>query len=587
MSQEKHLLLKSNFCFLLGFCAMPPISSEVMSLGAFLCCGDSFIVPLYQRNYSWDEEQYELFWEDISKTFEGDAREYFLGSIVINKGEGPGLVVIDGQQRIITTSVLISALRCHLLRLGHEGLGKQLEEKFLLSASDGRALPSPRIVLNKHDRVFYERHIVITSSMLELEQLRNDDSLQPSNRFMAQCFCFMYRRLGEFLSSGWSIERLNNAVISALNEKNFIIRLDVRDDYDAFMLFETLNDRGLELSEADLLKNHLFARAGAFLDDVQNAWDFVEENLHNERVLKMVRHHWLSSRGQIGKRGLYADIKSEVRGPLQALSYASELSQASEYYAALRDAKHHIWSTFPAEEQSALRDHIEAAGVLRSDQLFVVLLAAIEVDPRNFVDLLKMMTCFTFRYTTICNMSSSRLTPVFINIAQHIRETGKVDVKSIFDLFLSKLYPSDSLFHSAFSRKTIRHNGLARYILGRLNSYLSPVQGGLTGTASPPTDLEHILPKRFSQEWTIQRKDFPGGPERYVHRLGNLTLVTPELNQKLGNSSFDVKRAAFARDRLRITDMVVEAGRWTAEEIKRRQNWMAGLAIKIWRCAPE
>src|SRR4030042_636764 len=98
------------------------ISSQVISLGSLLRVGDSYVVPPYQRNYAWDESQFGVFWSDVSKTFSGAVPEYFLGSIVINNSQAPEHVVIDGQQRLITTAVLISALRSHLKAAGNTKL---------------------------------------------------------------------------------------------------------------------------------------------------------------------------------------------------------------------------------------------------------------------------------------------------------------------------------------------------------------------------------------------------------------------------------------------------------------------------------
>jgi len=201
----------------------------------------------------------------------------------------------------------------------------------------------------------------------------------------------------------------------------------VRSDYDAFVLFETLNDRGLSLSESDLLKNHLLAAAGPHLKETQADWETIEGNLGGERLLKFVRHHWLSSRGMTSRAGLYPDIKRMISSPEAVAAYTEELCAASEYYDALRDPGSRIWASFGPGHQTGLRERVECLGLLRSDQIFVVLLAALETDPEGFPDLLDMLISFTFRYTTICNQSPSALLPVFIAAARHIRDTGRVD----------------------------------------------------------------------------------------------------------------------------------------------------------------
>ena len=563
---------------------MAPISSQVTSLGQFLRREKAFVVPRFQRNYAWEEDHVEIFWRDIFSIFAHEDADYFLGAIVVRHCDTDGPIVIDGQQRLITVSILLAALRSVLEEAGSENDVRDAVHELLVAGDAGRDAYAPRILLNSADRGFYDRYIMGQCPVDEMMRLRRDDSLPLSNRLLADCFCFMHRQLQAFIAEDWHATDLARAVLHAIDEKIFIIRLDVRSDYDAFVLFETLNDRGLSLSEADLLKNHLLAAAGARLKETQADWETIEGHLGGERLLKFVRHHWLSSRGMTSRAGLYPDIKRMVSTPEAVAAYTEELCAASEYYDALRDPISRIWSGFEPEKQEALRERIECLRLLRSDQIFVVLLAALETDPDGFPGLLDVLISFTFRYTTICNLSPSALLPVFIAAAQHIREMGRADPQDVFARFLGPLYPDDSQFHSAFSRKTIRYNGLARYILNCLNAHLS-VTGGKGGDVpASATDLEHILPKRFQRNWQVARKDFPGGPEKYVHRLGNMTLLTSNLNRELGNQPFEVKREAFAQESLDITRVIASEPQWTAEAIGRRQNWMAGMAIKIWRC---
>ena len=561
---------------------MAPVSSEVTSLGRFLRGERAFIVPRFQRHYSWDEDHVEIFWRDIFNIFAEDEGDYFLGAIVVRHCDPDGPIVIDGQQRLITVSILLAALRSILGQSGGADDVAQGVRAFLVAGDGEQDASAPRIMLNRADRSFYDRYIVGESRVDELMRMRRDDSLPLSNRLLADCFCFMHRQLQRFTAREWTAEELARAVLKAIDEKIYVIRLDVRTDYDAFVLFETLNDRGLSLSESDLLKNHLLAAAGPHLKDTQADWDTIEGNLGGERLLKFVRHHWLSSRGMTSRAGLYPDIKRAVSTADAVAAYTEELCAASEYYDALRDPNSRIWAAFGPGRQGRLRERIDCLRLLRSDQIFVVLLAALETDREGFPALLGTLISFTFRYTTICNLSPSALLPAFIEAAQHIRGTGRADSEDIFRRFLSPLYPGDSQFHSAFSRKTIRYNGLARYILTKLNDHITGWDSA--ENRHPITDLEHILPKRFQRNWTVDRKDFPGGAEKYVHRLGNMTLLTTNLNRELGNQPYEVKREAFRQETLDITRMIADEPRWTADAIGRRQNWMAGLAIKIWRC---
>jgi hypothetical protein len=545
--------------------------------------GDTYIVPPYQRNYAWDESQFGVFWSDIAKTFAGATPEYFLGSVVINNSQAPELVVIDGQQRLITTAVLISALRSHLKAEGRSNFASLIEQDFLIKSDYKRQLFTPSLILNKTDKAFYENYIFHSRPIAEMRRLADDETLSPSNRLLADCFCYMYAKIAAICQESEDVEKTAQSIIDSLNHRVFVIRIDVKDDYNAFVLFETLNDRGLELSEADLLKNHLFSISRERLVQAQGNWELMEHNLGSERLIKFVRHHWLSRQGSIGERGLYSDIKASIATPEDVTAYSESLCETSDYYAALCEARHHLWANFAHEKQPLLRELIETIDILRADQLFIVLLAGLETDRHNFAQLARMMVNFTLRYTTICNLSPSNLLAPFTHAAREIRTKGVIDTAQLFRNHLAPLYPEDSQFHSAFSRKVLRNNAQARFILAKINDYLSPNPSLRTQADPFATDLEHILPKRFDNSWEATRRDFPGGADKYVYRLGNMTLIAAKLNRELGNADFETKKRVFASDCLAITQRVVNAKKWTADEIKSRQNWLASIACKIWR----
>jgi hypothetical protein len=548
---------------------MTSISSQVISLGSLLGNGDIYVVPPYQRNYAWEEDQYSAFWSDISKTFAADSglREYFMGSLVINNSLAPQLRVIDGQQRLITTAVLIAALRGHLLAADE--------------TEAAMSIATPRLVLNKTDKAFYDEYVLSTRFISEIAGEADNDERPHSNRLIAECFCFMHGRIDDLCAEGQPVAQLADAIMKSLNERVLVIRIDVKDDYNAFLLFETLNDRGLELSEADLLKNHLFAVSEECLTEMQGSWDMMEQNLGTERLIKFVRHHWLSTRGPFSERGLYSDIKGSISTVDTAVAYIDDLCDASEDYAALMSSRHCLWNEFPVEEQTQIRELIDTIELLRPEQLFIVLLAALSVDRGGFLALMRMLVNFTFRYSTICSLTPSGILQPFVNMAREIRDTQKVETRALFQKHLSALYPDDSQFHSAFSRKIVRGNAQARYILKKINELLAPSPA--PRAEGDPFDLEHILPKRYGTVWEGLRREFPGGIDKYVYRLGNMTLISARLNRNVGNAEFATKKKAYAADCMTITRKVLDAEKWTAEEIKNRQNWLAALACKIWR----
>ena len=168
------------------------------------------------------------------------------------------------------------------------------------------------------------------------------------------------------------------------------------------------------------------------------------------------------------------------------------------------------------------------------------------------------------------------------NAAHIIRQEGPLSAEDIFTRCFADLYPNDSQFLSTFSKKSIRITALARHILTEINNNLNGQQNNIREN-SHEFDLEHILPKKFKDHWQKNAEDFPGGPHKYIHRLGNMTLIAPELNRKLGNADFKVKKDVYKTNCLDITKRILEEPHWSADAINRRQNWLANEAAKIWR----
>ncbi len=559
------------------------IACQVTTVGNLLRVGDTYNIPPFQRNYAWDEEQFANFWTDISRTFDAGAQDYLLGSIVLNTSQAPDLLVVDGQQRLTTASILVSALRSHLLDQDQNALARMIENDFLARSDYQQQLFLPCLSLNGHDKSFYIDYLFYNRPVGEIARLAQDEDLPPSNRLLARCFMYMHEKIAERCQFGDAVDNLARAIIEAFNRKLILIRIDVQDDQNAFLLFEALNERGKDLSKFDLLKNHLYLTSGEALRAVQSNWEIMSQNLEYKRTVKFLRHHWMSNKGPVTERDLFGRIKSEIRTPLQAENYTLELCSSSDLYSAFIAPDHHIWSEFSNDDRHTIRRLIERIELFNAEQLFIVLLAALESNRRHFVDILRMLTTFTFRYSTICGFGAANLMSAFVDCARSLRTGDGVTANDLFRAHLAKFYPTNSQFHSAFTRKATRSNALARYILAELNDFLSDSVSMQTQTDPFATDLEHILPKKHDASWKCGRKNFPGGPDRYIFRLGNMTLISTKLNQDIGNADFATKKKAYARDCLDITKQILTEKHWTSAEITRRQNWMASVAVKVWR----
>ncbi|MEM7621147.1 MAG: DUF262 domain-containing HNH endonuclease family protein [Pseudomonadota bacterium] len=561
---------------------MKSFSCHATTVGELLRACDTYMVPTFQRYYAWDIGNFSDFWTDISSTFLETSGEYLLGSVFFNNNMAPDLIIIDGQQRLTTASILLCALRNHLREHNFKEDADALEEKFLINVKDALQHFTPKLMLNGYDKDFYENYIFKNCSPEDAKLLVKGGRVPTSNKFLSSCYTFMHRKIEELCLEGWDIKKLADAIISSYDNKLVMIRIDVKNHQDAFLLFETLNERGRELSKFDLLKNHLFSISEERLRIVRSNWDIISQNLGFQRTVKFIRHHWMSTHGDVREKELFNKIQSAITTPLDAETYTSELLEPSGIYGAFFDHDHHVWHKFAKGNKHKLHSLLERIKILQAEQLFIVMLAVLDVAPEACTKMLELLSVLTLRYNTICGLPAANLTPVYIGAAHYIRQTQTCDPQEIFDKFFTHLYPDDQTFCPAFAKKATKDKALARYLLTEINNKLDGRISMKTQTNTTVTDLEHILPHKYEAHWECSQNDFPAGPEAYVNMIGNMTLLSSKLNQDIGNADFSTKKKAYIEDTIAITEDVIKEPVWRAEEILKRQENMANQAVKIW-----
>lgn len=579
------------------------ITCEVVTLGQLIRRAEKFIIPPFQRNYAWSERQYGAFWNDLAQTFTERGDDYFLGAVVlkpvVEDGGRQHFIVIDGQQRLTTTAIMLAALRHHLRTRNADVCAEQLETAFLKGGGAAGA-GGPRLHLNAANRSTYEDYIYRFEDIKRINDGKKGRVYSNTNALMLNCFGYMHKQIAKVRHEhSLTIEALFDQIIQSLEARITLINISVKDDAKAYVLFETLNERGLELSQFDLLKNYLLTAAEPHVAKALDCWNRVETNLQNQSIGDFMRQYMSSQGKTIGERQLFKALRKSVTGSRQAVDYLQRLADASHFYAALNEPDHNLWQSFSAPQQAKLRDAVKALRSIGAQQAFVPLIAAVEVwaeDRRasgHLAGVFAMFAAFTIRYTAICGLPPNRLTKPYVRAAAFIRHEKSLEPELLFSKFLAGLYPDDEAFTAAFRTKTSDEYALCRYLLAKINDHLPDSHQGATGrgvsgqgslTSTQTTSIDHILPQNPSAEWLKARRHFRGGFKAYINRLGNMTLLTPEQNQKIGNGGFQRKREVFASDTLAITRQVAEAEQWTPREIEKRQRWMAQIAAAIWRC---
>jgi hypothetical protein len=572
---------------------MPPsISCRVVTLGGLFKEAEQFVIPPYQRNYAWGEKQYGAFWNDLARTFQDGAQNCFLGAVVLKAesegAQGRALTVIDGQQRLTTVAILASALRHFMIGRGAPALAARVERAFLNGGRDADGNLLPRLRLNAANNAVFRDHILDRPDLAAMHELRKGKSASNTNALLLSCFVYMHKRIEELAAAASGVEEAAAMLLRSLAERMTLIDIGVKDDYDAMMLFERLNERGLDLSQIDIIKNFVLMTARPLSHRAQGAWLDIEDQLRSVSLAVFARQHWSSFGKPVEEKQLLSALKAKVSNSRDALAYIDSLARAAPRYAAMSNPAHAYWGAYPAELRASISREIAALGHLGLQQPYVPLLAALEIcetddrEHRHLPPLIAMLTAFSFRYATICARPSGSLAAAYARVAAMIRAESCLDPDAIFNAQLRQLYPPDETFALQFRTKTSQDNAACRHILSRINAAVDPDNGGDADPAA--YSIDHILPQNPGPAWLKMRRHYRPNFRAHVYRLGNMALLTPSENQRAGNAAFAEKRLVYAGHALAVNRQIAEAEIWTPREIDKRQRWLAALAVRIWRC---
>jgi hypothetical protein len=292
-------------------------------------------VPRYQRSYAWKKQNVEQFFDDIAGALDEGEPEYFLGSIVL-AGSNGAVEVVDGQQRLATSIILAAAIRDQLLEMGETERAGKVSDDYLAKV-DRRTLDlEPRLKLNDIDHPFFQNAILLKPDDRKQGPMPQRES---HRRIQAAMDVAAERAKAIAKSAGTNAVSKLLDWTDYLDKKAKVIKVNVRDDANAFTIFETLNDRGLTLAISDLLKNFLFSRAVDRIAEVQAAWMAMQgvlETVSDEDVIvDFIRHLWSYQYGLTREKQLYMRIKEKTRTKSDAVKLATTLESTAHVYVGL------------------------------------------------------------------------------------------------------------------------------------------------------------------------------------------------------------------------------------------------------------
>lgn len=533
-----------------------------------------FRVPAYQRSFAWEPEHVQALLADIHEAIKSKEKEYFLGSIVVTGPVERRYEVVDGQQRLTSVSLLISAIRDKFRDNNDHEAETSIRNDFLANVDRKTKEREPKLTLNEVDNELYQEL---------LEDKRVIDALryprQSHKRLMAAADC-MRKYIDDICEDAPDPEDALHDWLDYLESNLKVILVTAPDDSNAFVIFETLNDRGLELAISDLLKNYLFHRSGEKLEETKNRWLTMVATLESASddplVVTYLRHFAMSKYGLIREKDLFGVIKKKVTSKKAALQFSTELSNAAKTYAALINTDHEFWSKYDAN----VRDAVSALNLLGMAQVRPLLLAILDkLEPKKVSAVFKKLVAVAVRFQIVGGAGGGTLERIYSDAARGVAEGKLTSIDDILKGFTT--LPADAAFIAAFSVASISKQGLARFYLRMLETAAPGVSGELVPNSDTGrVNLEHILPITLSDKWA---KDWSADDAKaYLRRLGNMAIMAAKANSSLGNDEFSKKKLVLAESKFAFTKLIGEYEKWDISAIENRQSKMAEVAAKVW-----
>jgi hypothetical protein len=534
--------------------------------------GQQFAIPEYQRPYAWGEPQVDELWDDLLESL---GVGHFMGSLVLNVEDENRPQVIDGQQRLTTLAVLLALIRDRYHDLGSQYSG-QPDQLLLNSFAQGNAAFKLRSgganwpVL----RDFILRSPMDDSRKVLSQLSALDKSARLRNKRLVSNTKRLARLLDTYVAAASSPEAALYALESHIRTGLEFVAIKVSNVADAFLLFETLNDRGLQLSAADLLKSHLLSQIAqessddAATQEAAQIWDDMIEALGGVDVTRFLRHFLLMAHAKVRKDDVFPRFKDDVKA-VGASKLLHRISEFAVDYGRLMD---------PSKiDDAKVSGAVAQVHGQNSVTHFVLLLPALHyLEPQAFAKVCRTAEILSFRWV-VCGLNAQELESTYAKAAKLLDQSQGSEVDEVLALMRSVLPPSEQ-FREGFRQARMGVKYVTRYVLASIERALNP-----SGELKPSDEvhIEHIMPQAKTVYWE-QRVEDEDAYRDLVARWGNLTLLHQSPNQEISNGPYDIKRNLYRASDLRITRQLAELGDWDEDAIDMRQRWLAVIADQLW-----
>lgn len=298
---------------------------EKKSLGNLLS-RKTFQVPHFQRSYSWTKDNWMDFISDLQNLMDFD-RAHFFGFVTFKKISKSNYQVIEGQQRLTTVTIFLCVIRDLCTELDFNTLGEKIHNKYIEEVPDfgpkKKGTPKPNLVLSKINKDFFRKNIQLNTTYPKKINAIKTLQIHPSNKLLFNCYKYFYSEMSNAISGLQLTEKEEklDSYVYYLTENFILIYTEAEDSITAYNIFQTINDRGLDLTLSDILKVHLCEKVKEEKEFIEEYWDDIRCNLLSGSMNNFLRHYWLSSKGVVKITKLLVEIKNHIKDEDTAFSF--------------------------------------------------------------------------------------------------------------------------------------------------------------------------------------------------------------------------------------------------------------------------
>ncbi len=525
---------------------------------------NQLVIPIYQRVYSWEKEQCKELWDDIIKIGGNDKMDrHFIGSILYAiddiKHSGNTLLIIDGQQRLTTITLLLTALRDHW-----SDKRKDIEDHYLIN-SDKDGDKKFRLILSESDK----------DTLLSLIDKDRRKPSEPSSKIMENFKLF----------EEWICKNTNQleTIFKGLEKLTIVkIALEKGKD-DPQLIFESMNSKGIELTQTDLIRNYIVMETETEKQEsfYNKYWRAMEEDFKQNKKLfdRFVRHYLTIKTREIPNiNKVYVALKDyRQEEGIGIEDLLKDLQKYCGYFCQI------------AFKKEANKDLNKALGFLVDLEMDVIYPLLLELysdysdgvlSKDDFIPIIALIESYICR-RAVCGLGTNSLNKVFPSFTKHIQKDEYFkSLKAHFGSLTEKQrFPNNDEFKDCFITINFYNFKKNKYFFERLENFDRKER-----VYTHEYTIEHIMPQKLTEEWKRDLgENFQEIHDKYLHTIGNLTLTG--YNPEYSNKSFQEKRdmeKGFKDSPLRLNQGLRDLKSFGEEEIKKRANDLADLALKIW-----